>query len=142
MDILTVMTSPEPGQLDFDWQVSGADLSNEGGLFSSIVNSLFLDRRATDDDKLPDNSGDKKGWLGDSYDDDKIGSRLWLLARSKQLQEVMLLAEDYARESLQWMVDDGVVDHIDVAATNPKIGWLALTIKMYKPNSAEMLYNV
>jgi phage gp46-like protein len=50
-----------------------------------------------------------------------LGSNLWLLGRDKATQNAMNLAEQYIREALQWMLDDGVVQDIqvDVSAQGP-----------------------
>ena len=65
------------------------------------------------DDVIPDGSGDPRGWWADDPEH-RIGSRLWLLTRSKRTQETLLRAQDYAQEALQWMLDDGVVAKWDV----------------------------
>lgn len=106
----------------FDWRLEGAALAGEAGLESAIIISLFTDRRANDDDVIPDGSDNKRGWWGDSYPDidkDRIGSRLWLLHREKDTQAVMNRAKDYAAEALQWLIDDGVARRVDVTT-----GWV------------------
>lgn len=78
--------------------------------------SLFTWRRAGADDRLDDE--ERYGWWGDSFPsetDDQIGSRLYLLRRRSLTDETVRDAIDYARESVQWMLDDGQV--IDVAVT-------------------------
>lgn len=78
--------------------------------------SLFTWRRAGADDRLDDE--ERYGWWGDSFPsetDDQIGSRLYLLRRRSLTDETVRDAIDYARESVQWMLDDGQV--IDVAIT-------------------------
>ncbi len=78
--------------------------------------SLFTWRRAGADDRLDDE--ERYGWWGDSFPsetDDQIGSRIYLLRRRSLTDETVRDAIDYARESVQWMLDDGQV--IDVAVT-------------------------
>ena len=54
-----------------------------------------------------------------------IGSRLWLLRRSKLIEnETVRLAEEYIREALQWMIDDGLVLSIDVTLTRDDVNSL------------------
>lgn len=50
-------------------------------------------------------------------DRDKIGSRLWTLERAKRTTETLRLAEDYAKEALNWLIEDGVAASIAVVAT-------------------------
>lgn len=96
-----------------DWSLSGPALASGGDLFTAVAISLFTDREADPDDVIPDGSGDPRGWWADDPER-RIGSRLWLLTRSKRTQETLLRAQDYAQEALQWMLEDGVVAKWDV----------------------------
>jgi len=119
-----------------DWSLAGPDLASDQGLLSAVLISLFTDRLAAADDELPDNSGDRRGWWGDLPLDqantgatpDLIGSRLWLLVRQKQTQAVLNAAIGYAREALQWLIDDGVAARIDVAGAWGGLGILKLGV--------------
>lgn len=97
-----------------DWQLSGADLLSGSDLATAVLISLFTDRQAEASDVLPDNTGDRRGWWGDLDEDYRIGSRLWLLSRSKLTQQVANQAKDYCQEALQWMLDDGVAASISI----------------------------
>jgi len=104
---------------DLSFLTSTNDLESDGGLETAVFISLFTDRRAKDDDILPDpRSDDKRGWWGDLAkpieEGDQIGSRLWLLERSKTTENILTLGKTYIQESLQWMIDDLVADSIDV----------------------------
>ncbi len=84
-------------------------------LTRSVLISLFTWRRAADDDFLDDD--ERFGWWGDSFPtvaDDRIGSRLWLLRRVKLTRQTQLDAEFYAREALQWLIDDGHCSAIEI----------------------------
>lgn len=96
------------------------DLARDDGLQTAVLLSLFTDRAAEEGDVLPDEETDRRGWWGDEFADDagdRIGSRLWLLARSKRTDDVLARAEEYARESLQWLIDDKVAERIEVTAS-------------------------
>jgi phage gp46-like protein len=89
--------------------------SLETSLIRAVVISLFTWRRAATDDPVDDD--ERFGWWGDSYPtiaDDRIGSRLWLLRRVKLTADTQRDAEFYAREALQWLLDDGQVLEMDV----------------------------
>lgn len=89
-------------------------------LRAAVMLSLFCDRRAEDDDALPADDGDKRGWWGDEFAEvagDKIGSRRWLLDRAKNESGVAGLLETYDREALAWMIKDKVAIKIDVKVT-------------------------
>lgn len=132
-DIKTIFASLEQGA---DYAQDGLGLIEDDGLETAVLISLFTDRLANDDDEIPDGSGDRRGWWADALNDDstdKIGSRLWLLSREKQLPTVLVRAREYALEALQWMVADGVAQSVDVDASNPRDGILALVISITRP---------
>lgn len=122
-----------------DWTVAGPVLAEDAGLKTAVVISLFTDRLAEADDVLPDAGQgvalNRRGWWGDAYTDtpgDRIGSRLWLLAREKQRSEVLRRAETYAAEALQWLLDDGVAREVNVVASSSGPGVLALDIEIVR----------
>jgi phage gp46-like protein len=111
-----------------DWQFVAPDLLTDEGPETAVLLSLFSDALAHEDDVLPDIvEGDRRGWWAGP-----IGSRLWLLAREKETEEVRLRAEFYAREALQWMLDDEVADQIDVVAAWTARGRLDIDVKIYR----------
>lgn len=101
-----------------DVYLDGTDLATDQGLMTAGLLSLFLDRRAEDDDVPPSGDPtDRRGWWADEFaevEGDRIGSRLWLLDRAKRTSETALKCEEYVREGLAWMIEDSVVSSIDV----------------------------
>mgnify|MGYP005983486697 CR=1 FL=1 len=96
-------------------------------LTRAVIISLFSWRRAEPDD----NTDAVNGWWGDSFPtvaNDRIGSRLWLLRRSKLTNGTAARARDYARQALAWLVDDGVASRVDVTATRTGLQSLRLEI--------------
>jgi phage gp46-like protein len=104
--------------LQGDWLFAAPDLVTGRDLETAAVISLFTDRLAEPDDRLPDpGDGDRRGWWADwDHEGGLIGSRLWLISREKQTEDVRLRAEDYCREALAWMLEDDVADSIVVTA--------------------------
>jgi len=100
-------------QTHADVQMVGNSLRTGGDLLTAVTLSLFMDRRAADDDELLDGSDDRRGWWGDS-EGFQMGSRLWMLERSKRTQQTLQLAQNYIAEALQWLIDDGVVARFDI----------------------------
>ncbi len=101
-----------------DIQFSGGDLVRELGLETAAMMSIFTEQRAEAGDELPDqNNSDLRGWWGDQisdYTDDKIGSKLWLLQRSKTIKDILVKAKTYIENCLQWMIDDEVIAGLEV----------------------------
>ncbi len=91
-----------------DWSIMGGALASGNDLASSVLISLFTDRIADDSDIPPDGSDDRRGWWGDIDEELPIGSRLWLLDRSRLTQDVANAAKIYMEEALQWLIDDQV----------------------------------
>jgi phage gp46-like protein len=117
-----------------DWQLSGHDLLSGDDLATATLISLFTDRVALPDDVIPDGTNDMRGWWGDAGQDYPIGSRLWLLERAKLTPGIAQQAEDYAAEALKWLIDDGVVAKIQIAAriVSTVPGKLVLGVVLYK----------
>jgi phage gp46-like protein len=98
-------------------------------------------RVAASDDVLPDNTGDRRGWWGDEGQDIPIGSRLWLLARSKLTQQVANDAVTYAQEALAWLVSDGVASSTTTTATIVASNQLRLVVAINRGNDSSLSLN-
>ena len=104
-------------------------LLTDDSLTNAIVISLFTDARV-------DN---QRGWWGNDFNQNEerqveMGSRLWTLARSKQLADVLDDAQAYAEQAVQWLIDDGHALAIDMMATNPEQSVLLLSVVVTLPN--------
>ncbi|HAI2081287.1 bacteriophage V tail protein [Escherichia coli] len=114
--------------------VNGRSVSTGGSLdllTCAVIISLFTWRRAGRDDDEPQIFG----WWGDTWpavQNDRTGSRLYLLRRSKLTNKTPQLARDYAREALVWMVEDGVAARLDINAVRTGTDSLALAITIYQ----------
>ncbi|MEP9372623.1 phage GP46 family protein [Mesorhizobium sp. KR1-2] len=127
-----------------DVEISAGNLADDDTLRTAILVSLFTDRRAGPDDELPDGAGnDRRGWLGDalsSVEGDRIGSRLWLLKRRKQTEETRRQGEDYCREALEWLVEDGIASAITIEAAWARSGVLVCHIAVSLPNGSDQTF--
>ena len=119
-----------------DFNFLNGDLEREEGFETSVLISLYTDARASEDDNV-DDPNDLRGWVGDLLpsNDDSIGSKLWLLDRSKATQENANKAKQYVQQALNWMIEDGVASKIDVVTSI--VGYeetkkLVLNITIYK----------
>lgn len=96
----------------FDFQLNQSlDLVTDDSLDTALLISLFTDRY--------DPNLDKGGWWGDGYvdSDQAFGSRLWTLALHKLNTQTLRDAESYATESLKWLIDDGLLTHLNVSCS-------------------------
>jgi phage gp46-like protein len=130
MDISIIYNGKE---LTFDMAIRNGDLATDDGLLTAVLVSWFTDRRANDDDVVPDGTGDRRGSWQDQYPDipgDLMGSRLWLLSREKQLPDVLQRARMYAEEALAWAPEDGIAKTVSVPAAWAGPGILVLPLDM------------
>lgn len=123
-----------------DLTVVDSDLACDQGLATAVLLSIFTDRRALDDDDPPSgDSQDRRGWWADQFaeiEGDKFGSRLWLLDRSKRTQESALRANEYAAESLAWLIEDGVCSGVDLEI-DPKTA-LLIGVSLQRPGKDDV----
>ncbi len=131
-DIAIVWTDQQHG----DMATTANDLLTDAGLETAVLISLFTDRLAAVDDVLPSTDKDRRGYWGDvlpAATGDLIGSRLWLLSREKQMPSVLVRADEYTREALQWLIDDKVALTIDVSVTNTRFQEIDIDVTIHRP---------
>jgi phage gp46-like protein len=130
---------------EYDINFEDGDFENENGLTTAVLISLFTDRRATSDDDL-DDPEDLRGWWGDQvseFEDDQIGSKLWLLKRASTTEKNVQKYKKFTEEALAWMVDDGVAKNIEVIATRlayPDDDTICLDIKIFRYDGNVITY--
>jgi phage gp46-like protein len=119
--------------------VDSALLAIDNPLVRAVVISLFSWRRADASDRV---DGDARfGWWGDGLDgiaNDRIGSKLWLLAREKLTAETLERAREYAHEALQWLVDDGVATAVTVTVERLAVDGAAMKVEIDREGQAPL----
>lgn len=122
-----------------DWQLSGAALLAGDDLATAVLNSFFSERLAEADDIIPDGTKNRRGWWGDP----KLGSRLWLLERSKLTKDTARQAQNYGAESLQWLIDDGVIvgARITAQVVARVPGRLVMGVVLYRSDGTTVALN-
>jgi phage gp46-like protein len=108
--------------------IDANDLTRDAGLQTAILISLFSDRLVTSEE----NTKETRGWWGDS-DENKIGSKLWLLERTKITDQAILLANSYTRDALKWGIDDGIAAKIESTVQKGTGDTFLFTITVYRP---------
>lgn len=104
-----------------DLVLQDGDLLLDETLNTSVLVSLFTNKRVTADDPMLIPGIGLGGWWGDMHPQvtgDQIGSKLWLLYPQKSLPVLPSKAVEYGNDGLEWMVEDGVADDggVDVTA--------------------------
>ena len=70
---------------DMAMTADGLDLLHQNPLHTAIIACLFTDKRQPDDQRLPGDTPDRRGWFGDTVDiredfgEREMGSLLWTL---------------------------------------------------------------
>lgn len=107
-------------------------------LTRAVIISLFTWRRADPDD----DSEQLMGWWGDSYptiQNDRIGSRLYLLQRTTLTSKTVELARGYLDQALAWLKDDGVVSRIAINVQRRGTDILTAEITLYRNDGSSQL---
>lgn len=113
----TAVSADTLGAADIKIVPGTYELVRDPGLETAVMISLFSDARASDSDKLPGTFLTRSGFWGSVLLDQNMGSKLWLLSRSKINNETLRRAEQYCKEALKWMVDDGIAAKIEAVAS-------------------------
>lgn len=135
-DLRTIFIDLERGA---DLALEAFALATDDGLETAVILSLFSDARAHDDDTLPPGQTDRRGWWADAWpaaDGDRFGSRLWLLRASKQLQQSLNVAREYAEEALAWLVTDEVASRVEVETFIARDEVMGLIVRITRPDGS------
>jgi phage gp46-like protein len=111
-----------PGLIDlvgyFDIGINAyGDFELEQGMTTNLIVSLFADRRAEPYEVTVPMM--RRGWWGNVNADEpgfEIGSKLWLLDQSRLTTNTILMAQQFAQQSLEWMVKDDLTASVAVEA--------------------------
>lgn len=124
-------------QMFMNGAVISADLQDS--LTRAVIISLFSWRRADEGDDI-ESDVSKQGWWGDSFSTDRIGSKLWEILRQKLNDETIAKAQEYSRDALQWMIEDGLVTEINVEAERDSSDFNRLNLKVELISNTRTVY--
>lgn len=133
------MTPEQPITININGVDTPLGMALRTALPRAVIISLFTWARARPADDLP--GTERMGWWGDSLSavpGDRIGSRLWLLARAKLLPSTPLRAKEYAEEALAWLVADGVASSVVVQAERAGLSQLSMRCVIVKGDGARL----
>lgn len=107
-------------------------------LTRAVIISLFTWRRADPDD----DAERPMGWWGDTYptiQNDRIGSRLYLLQRTTLTNNTVELARGHLEQALAWLKDDGIVSRIAINVQRRGTERLTAEITLYRNDGSSQL---
>lgn len=117
----------------YDLQLNeNGDFKLVQGFDTSLAVSLFGERRANASE-VP-TSEFRRGWWGNEVNEAafELGSKLWIVMQQpRKTSTNRKRAEAYAREGLQWLIDDGFVKDIKITSQFSETGIL-LEIKLLR----------
>jgi len=125
--------------LSYDIDFQGIDFVIDEGLETSMIVSLFTDRRV-EQEELPATETGKRGFWGDTLEDTETGSKLWLLDREKQTNNNLRRARDFTSQALQIYLDENVAREINVDTSYPRISFLRIDVEFIKPTGEEVFF--
>jgi phage gp46-like protein len=123
----------DDGIFDIPLTADGKDIATVDGIETALMVSLYTNAR-TSGSKVPD-SFNRQGWAGNLLtlkDGFELGSELWTLKQARLVQNTLNAGQDLVRRSLQWMIDDGVADVINVTMTSKTDRAGEIKILLYK----------
>lgn len=123
MTDIRLVQNKGPLSVSLDWSLKvDGTLDETQELATAVILALGTDSLAAADDTLPGlDDDDRRGWWGDSdaaeiWGGWPIGSRLWLLTRSKITDATVPLVELYVYEALRPFVDRRIASRVVVEA--------------------------
>ena len=117
---------------DIDIDENG-DIKSQDFFDSAILVSIFGERRANEAEVLQSHM--RRGWIGNEGTPDfEIGSKIWIYEQARLTRSVLNGITTSARQSLQWLIDDGYASSIGVESVLTATG-VNLNVTIHRPNS-------
>lgn len=135
----------DPRNFRGDWGVTSGDLAiDTGGLRSAVMVSLFTDGAAPVGYTPPAGSlPGRRGWWGDTFAPQPIGSLLWTLDRSKKSGDLQLLNEaaNICEVALQWLLDAGVVATVTIRTAWQQRDVMGIGVTLTQPDGTSVPFD-
>ena len=96
----------------FDVGIGEQDLLFTEGMETAVAVLLFTDARAASSEVMEPSL--RRGWVGNIFAKRELGGKLWLAEQVRNVQEVRNKIKVWAENSLQPLLDDGIVADIEV----------------------------
>lgn len=140
MGDFALLWNPADGTMDLCVDATDDDLVADEGLETSVLLSMFTDRRAEDGEPVPGSESDRRGWWADEFLEspgDRMGSRRWLLSRAAMRRGIEEREVAYTEQGLRWMLEDRVASSVDVEATRSG-DRLETRVRIQRPGRGEL----
>jgi len=142
MSVDLKLTKDSEGTYDIGFQANG-DFELEEGFDTAILMSLFQNKRLDESEQpIPQYRG---GWWGNLLNNDEnyqIGSKLWALD-GRRTTNTLNQAIDFARDCLQWFIDNGLLKDINVTGEFKTNGiTLAITLIRFNNKSETLFFDL
>ena len=127
-----------------DIELYGNDILRNNTIISAIEIMLRTDRRATKEEYIEGRNKSfpykLRGWWGDSFRSNPIGSKLWLMLRRKATNKVKMQCEQYIEEALAPLVESGAASKVNVFTEWISRGVLKVNVTVVAANDATVNY--
>lgn len=125
-----------------DWAILDGEIVTGNDLQTAVIVSLFTDQVLPADQVPVDGSNDPRGWWGDTYTGDPIGSLLWTLSRAIITNRTALLstAQQICQNALAWMTTDGVATAIQVQTYWIAANQMGITVIIVEPSTTKSTF--
>lgn len=127
----------------FDVSIENGDLAGVDGFDSAIWVSLFTDARAPE--SIVRKPEDRRGWIGNlasPVENRDLGGLLWLTDQRRLNQDTLNEVVDYARQSLNWFVEDSIAKSITVSGEIIPLQGIRLAIIIKTPDGNTVTHYV
>lgn len=127
---LKLIPKKELGGL-YDIEISNGDFQKVQNFDTTIQMSLLAERRADPSEIATPEL--RRGWFGNEVLDIpnfEIGSKLWLLKQARRTRTTLNLAINYAKEALNWLVEDNLIENFEVDGSFQGTTGIILTIQL------------
>lgn len=108
------------------------DIKNGDFFDTSLIISIYGERRALANEMPVAEL--RRGWIGNESNDYENGSKLWLYEQSRLTRAIINKIESEAANSVQWLIDDGFCDDIEVTSIITQSG-IGLQLNIERNNS-------
>ena len=110
------------------------DIKTENSFDTSILMSLFCEKRATDTETPTSHL--RRGWIGnESTPGFEIGSKLWLYDQARLNLDTLNGIKSAIKNGLKWMIEDNIAIEVLVAVSLTNSNTMTTTITITRPNS-------